>query len=139
MKLKFAAAMLPLLAALLLLTSAVPAASAQTQLVTAQPGYINLGMTTSIAVVAPNAGTYAVVVEEPNGTHVQTNYVFTAAGQTQNVTFGNSTVGFKATVNQVGTYNVFVESNGQALGSTSFYATNKLVINLQMVQAGTCI
>jgi hypothetical protein len=139
MKLRSAAATLPLLASLILFASAAPAASAQTQLVTAQPGYINLGMTTSIAVTAPSAGTYAVVVEAPGGGEVQANYVFTAAGQTQNETFGNSTTGFKAAVDQAGTYNVFVESNGQALSSTSFYATNKLVINLEMVQAGTCV
>ncbi len=133
------AAILSLLASLFFVGSAVPAASAQTQLVTAQPGYINLGMTTSIAVTAPGAGTYAVVVEAPNRAEAQTNLVFTSAGQTQNSTFGIATAGFKSVVDQAGTYNVFVESAGQVVASTSFYATNKLNIDLEMVQAGTCV
>jgi hypothetical protein len=139
LKLKLVAAMLPLLASAFLLGSAVPVASAQTQPVTAQPGYINLGMTTSIAVTAPGAGTYTAVVQTPNGSEAQTNFVFAAAGQAQNATFGSAKVGFKHLVDQAGAYNVFLESGGQVVASTSFYATNKLVINLEMVQAGTCV
>jgi hypothetical protein len=133
-----AAAVLSLLAFCFVAGSAVPAASAQTQLVTAQPGYINLGMTTSIAVTAPAPGAYTVVVEAPNGSVAQTSYVFPAEGQTQNYTYGNAAAGFKAAVDQAGTYNVFVESAGQAVASTSFYATNKLDISMDVVQAGTC-
>ena len=134
-----AVAMLSLLGSLFLVGSAVPGASAQTQLVTAQPGYINLGMTTSIGVTAPSAGTYTVVVEAPSGAEAQSNFVFTAAGQSENSTFGSATAGFKSVVNQAGTYNVFVESAGQVVASTSFYATDRLNINLEMVQAGTCV
>jgi hypothetical protein len=134
-----AIAILLSLASLSLVGVGPPSASAQTQMVTAQPGYINLGMNTTIAVTAPSAGTYTVVVEAPNGATSQTSYVFAAAGQTQNATFGNDAIGFKSAVDQAGTYNVFVESGGQTVASTSFYATNKLVIDLEMVQAGTCV
>ncbi|MDA4115973.1 MAG: hypothetical protein OK442_05405 [Thaumarchaeota archaeon] len=135
------AAVLSLLAFFFVVASAVPVpvVSAQTQLVTAQPGYINLGMTTSIAVTGPSAGTYTVIVAAPNGIGVQKNFLFSSAGLTLNATFGNATAGFERIVDQVGTYNVFVESEGQVVASTSFYATNKLDINMQVVQAGTCI
>jgi len=134
-----AAAVLSLLSFFFFVGSALQTASAQTQLVTAQPGYINLGMTTSITVTAPGAGAFAVVVESPSGAEAQTDMVFSAAGQTQNSTYGDAAAGFKAVVDQVGTYNVFVESAGQAVASTSFYATNRLEINMDVVQAGTCV
>src|ERR1035437_8242222 len=108
MKLKLVVTILPLLTSIFLFASVAPAASGQTEPVTAQPGYINLGMNTSISVTAPGIGTYQVIVETPNGTKVQTSDIFTAAGQKQNVTFGANATGFKALVDQVGTYNVFV-------------------------------
>ena len=129
---------------LLLATTAValflPAsgAFAQTQAVTASPGYVNLGMNTTIAFTTPSSGTYTVVVEKPVGELVSLNMTFTAAGATQNATFGNSTVGFNSTVNEVGTYNVYVEQGGQVLYSTSFYATNQMTIKMDMVNGGLC-
>lgn len=110
----------------------------QTQVVTATPGTINLGFTTSIAVTAPAAGTYTVVVQKPNGATTSMNYVFTAAGQTENETFGSATLGFTTVVNAVGTYNVFVEQGSTVVGTTSFYVTNRLVISMDMVTGGTC-
>jgi hypothetical protein len=95
-------------------------------------------MTTSVAVVAPAQGTYTVVVVAPSGSRTLLNYTFTAAGQTKNATYGSSSSGFKALVNQVGTYNVFVEQGTQVVSSTSFYATNKLVVSMDMVTGGTC-
>ena len=87
----------------------VPAVSAQTQYIVATPNYINLGMNTSIAATAPAAGSYTVVVEAPSGTQYTLSYTFTAAGQVQNAVFGNATVGFKAVVTQVGTWDIFLE------------------------------
>lgn len=133
-----AANLLLALSTLVLFFAAVAPAGAQTQLVTATPGYINLGMTTAIAVTAPAAGTYNVVVVKPNGATSSLPFTFTAAGQIQNATFGSSTTGFTAAVNLVGTYNVFLEQGTTVLGSTSFYATNKLLISIEMVTGGTC-
>lgn len=124
--------------ALLLLAPFVSLAHAQTQIVTASPGYINLGMTTSIGMTSPAAGQYTVVVVKPNGASVSLPFTFTSAGQTQNATFGNATSGFGAAVSSVGTYNVFVEQGSQVLGTTSFYATNKLVVTMSMVNGGEC-
>jgi len=112
---------------------------AQTQIVEATPGYINLGMTTSVVVTAPSSGNYTVVVQKPSGAESRMALVFTAAGQSQNVTFGNATLGFQSVVDQVGTFNVFVEQGSQVLGSTSFYTTNKLIVTMDMVVAGTCV
>lgn len=112
--------------------------SAQTQTVTATPGNINLGMTTSIQVTAPAVGAYTAVVQKPNGSEVSLNFAFTAVGQSENATFGVAASGFKDLVNQVGTYNVFVRQGTQLISSTSFYATNKLVITMDMVTGGTC-
>ncbi|HUI86806.1 MAG TPA: hypothetical protein VLY21_06600 [Nitrososphaerales archaeon] len=114
-------------------------ASAQTQIVGATPGYVNLGMTTSVAVTAPASGSYTVVVQKPSGAESSADLTFTAGGQTQNVTYGNATTGFQSVIDQVGTYNVFVEQGSQVVGSTSFYATNRLIITMDMVTAGTCI
>lgn len=124
--------------ALLLLAPFVSFAQAQTQIVTASPGYINLGMATSISVTAPAAGQYTVVVVKPNGASSSLPFTFTSAGQTQNATFGDATAGFGAAVTSVGTYNVFVEQGSQVLGTTSFYATNKLVVTMTMVNGGEC-
>jgi len=112
--------------------------SAQTQYVEATPGYINLGMGTSIIVTAPAAGSYSVVVQQPNGTKSSLSFAPTSAGQVLNATYGNSTIGFKAVVNQVGTYNVYLEQGGQVVSATSFYATNQLLVSFQMVVGGTC-
>jgi hypothetical protein len=113
-------------------------AHAQTQIVTATPGNVNLGMTTSITVTAPAAGTYTVVVQKPGGTSVTLPFTFGSSGQSQNATFGNSASGFKGVVDQVGTYNVFVEQGTQVVGSTSFYATKNLIVSMDMVNGGTC-
>jgi len=122
----------------LLVTPMIVAVNAQTQIVTATPGYVNLGMTTSIAVTAPASGTYTLVVEKPSGLSTQLSLTFASTGQKQNATFGSSSLGFQSLINQVGTYNVFVEQGTQVLGSTSFYATNKLVVTMDMVNGGTC-
>ncbi len=113
-------------------------AFAQTQAVTASPGYLNLGMNTTITFTAPSVGTYSVAVRKPAGELFSLNMTFATAGALQNATFGNSTAGFMSTVNEVGTYNVFVEQGGQVLYSTSFYATNQMVIKMDMVNSGLC-
>lgn len=107
-------------------------------MVTASPGYINLGMTTTIQATAPAAGTYTLMVEQPNGTESTYSFVFAAAGQALNATYGNSTEGFRTSVDVSGTYNVFLESGGQVVSSTSFYATAKLQVSMDMVTGGTC-
>ena len=123
---------------ILVLMTLASSVSAQTQYVEATPGYINLGMGTSIIVTAPAAGSYTVVVQQPNGTKSDLSFTPTSAGQILNATYGNSTVGFKAIANQVGTYNVYLEQGGQVVSATSFYATNKLLISFEMVTGGTC-
>jgi len=126
-----------LLLSMFALAYPLAAASAQTQAITASPGYINLGMTTSINVTSPAPGSYTVVVEKPNGAESSLPFTFTAAGQTQAAVFGNAS-GFGGTVNVVGTYNVFLEQGTTVVGSTSFYATNKLQVTFLMVTGGTC-
>ena len=121
-----------------LLASAIPFASAQNQYIVATPGYINLGMTTTISVTAPAAGTYSVVVQQPSGVKNNLNFTATASGQVINDTYGNSSQGFSTAVNQVGTYGVFLEQHGQVVSATSFYTTNKLIVTMDMVQAGLC-
>jgi len=120
------------------MTVAVSPASAQTQYVEATPGYINLGMSTFILVTAPAAGSYSVVVQQPNGMESTLSFTPTSPGQVLNATYGNSTTGFKAMANLVGTYNVFLQQGSQVISSTSFYATNKLLISFVMVTGGTC-
>jgi len=112
--------------------------SAQTESVTATPGYINLGLTTSIVATAPAAGSYTIVVEKPSGVSSSLAFSATSAGQTQTETYGNATSGFGAVVSQVGTYNVYLEQGTTVVSSTSFYATNKLNISIEMVTGGTC-
>jgi hypothetical protein len=97
-----------------------PVASAQTQSISVSRGTINLGMTTAITVKAPAAGVYTVVVVRPDSSKVALNYTFSAAGQSQSANFGNSSLGFKTTVTQTGTYNVFLEQGGQVISATSF-------------------
>jgi hypothetical protein len=133
---------LPLL--LLLATSAVAlllpvsGAFAQSQAVTAAPGNINLGMNTSITLTAPSAGTYSIVVRKPAGELISFNMTFAGSGAPQSATFGNGSVGFKSAVDETGTYNVFVEQGAQVLYTTSFYATNQMVIKMDMVNGGLC-
>jgi len=122
----------------LMAVAAAPPAFAQTQYVSATPGYINLGMSTFVVAMAPAAGSYSVVVLQPNGTESSLSFAPTAAGQLLNETYGNSSLGFKASVNQVGTYNVFLEQGSDVVSSTSFYATNKLAVSMDMVDGGTC-
>jgi hypothetical protein len=123
---------------MLIVVVPVPRAAAQTQYVVASPGSINLGMNSTIMVTASASGTYTVIVRNPSGTLFKLNETFTAAGQTQNETFGNAASGFKGTVDLVGTYNVFVEQGTTLVSSTSFYATNQLVVSMTMVNGGTC-
>jgi hypothetical protein len=117
----------------------VPQVAAQTQYISATPGYINLGMNTTISVTGPAAGSYSLIVLKPSGAKLQLNESFTSAGQVQTAVFGNSTSGFMSLADQVGTYNVFLEQGTTVVSSTSFYATNKLVVNMDMVNGGTCI
>ncbi len=111
----------------------------QTQYIVASPGYVNFGMNVTVSVTAPAAGTYALTVVEPNGTQFKLNETFSSAGQLQNVTFGNLTSGFKSVINQPGTYNAFLEQGSTFVSSTSFYATNKLLVTMTVVNSGTCI
>jgi hypothetical protein len=128
-----------ILATLILVAmAAVPAASAQTQYVSATPGYVNLGMSTFVVATAPAAGAYSVVVLQPNGTESSLSFTPTAAGQLLNETYGNSSLGFKASIDQVGTYNVFLEQGILVVSSTSFYATNRLTVSMDMVNGGNC-
>lgn len=115
-----------------------PAVSAQTQSISVSRGTINLGMTTNITVKAPAAGVYTAVVVRPDGSKVALNYTFTSAGQSQSANFGNSSLGFKTTVTQVGTYNVFLEQGNQVISATSFYATNQLNVWMDFVNGGLC-
>ena len=117
----------------------VPRVSAQTQYVVASPGEINFGMNTSITVTAPAAGTYTIVVQKPSGAEYKVNETLVSSGQSQTVTFGNATSGFNGVVDQVGTYNVFIEQGTTLVSSTSFYATNKIVVAMDMVNGGNCI
>jgi len=126
-----------LLVSMLTLMAPLTSASAQTQVITATPGYVNLGMTTTIAVTAPGSGSYTIVVQKPSGAESSLPFNPTAAGQTTTAVFGNAS-GFGGTVNLVGTYNVFLLQGTAVVGSTSFYATNKLVISFLMVTGGTC-
>jgi len=127
------------IAIIALMTVAVPPpVSSQTQYVRATPGYINLGMNTTITLSAPAAGTYTVKVQEPSGAETFLNFAFTATGQTGNATFGSSSAGFDTVVNQVGTYNVFLLNGNTVVATTSFYTTNKLIVTMDMVVAGTC-
>ena len=123
---------------MLALMAPLTTVSAQTQIVTASPGYINLGMTTTITVTAPAAGAYTIVVQKPSGVESSLPFTSTAAGQVETTVFGNATSGLGAVVDQVGTYNVFVTQGGQTVSSTSFYATNKLVVSMDMVNGGAC-
>jgi hypothetical protein len=124
--------------AIFVLLMAAQPVTAQTQYLEASPGYVNLGMDTFVVATAPAAGSYSVVVHQPNGTESSLSFMPTSAGQVLNATYGNSTVGFKAVVNQVGTYSVYLEQGGQVVSATSFYATNKLLISFEMVTGGTC-
>lgn len=117
----------------------VPQASALSQPLIATPGYVNLGMNVTISVIAPAAGTYTVLVQGPSGPQFSLNETFTAASQMQNVTFGNASTGFGALISHVGTYNVFLEQGGAPISSTSFYATNELLVTMTVVNSGTCI
>lgn len=116
-----------------------PYAFAQPQYVAATPGYVNLGMTTTIAVTAPGAGAYTVVVQKPTGVTVQVTDTFTAAGQTQTSVFGNATSGFESVVDKAGTYNVLLQQGGQTVASTSFYATNQITLGTDFITAGACV
>jgi hypothetical protein len=123
---------------LVAMTFAAPVAHAQTQNIEVTRGVVNLGMTSTIVVTAPGAGTYTVVVVKPTGDKASLDFTFSAAGEIQNATYGNSTIGFKGVVDQVGTYNIFLEQGTQVLGTTSLYATNKLNLSMDMVNGGSC-
>ena len=116
----------------------IPVVSSQTQYVTASPGSINLGMNTTISVTAPSSGTYSLVVQAPNGAKFTLSETFASSGQSKNVTFGDTTSGFNTAVDQVGTYNVFLQNGSTVVSATSFYATDKLLISMGLVQGGPC-
>lgn len=117
----------------------IPNASAQTQYIGATPNYINLGMTVSISVTAPASGTYTVVVQKPSAATTTLNYDFIYAGQVQTEIFGNATSGFKAVVDEAGTYNIFLLQGSTLVSSNSFLATNKILISFNMLEAGLCV
>jgi hypothetical protein len=120
----------------------VPVVSAQTpQYIAATPNYVNLGMNTSIAATAPAAGSYTMVVQAPNGTQYSLPLTFTAANiaVAQTNIFGNTTVGFKAMVNQVGLWSVYLEQGTTVVSSNTFAVTNKLNIFFTMIVAGGCV
>ncbi len=110
----------------------------QTQIVTVTPGSVNLGLTTSIAVAGPAAGSYTLEVVSPSGVTYSQPVTFSAVGQTQTLVFGNATSGFNVAVKEVGTYNVFLMQGSTVVGTSSFYSTNKLFITMDMVTGGTC-
>ena len=83
-------------------------------------------MNTTISINAP-AGSYVMVVQNPS--NVESNFTITSTGQVLNQTFLASSVG---------TYNVFLVKGAAVVSSTSFYATNKLIISMDMVDGGTC-
>lgn len=113
-------------------------ASAQTQYVTASPGYINFGMNSTIQVTAPSAGTYSLIVQAPSGSKYTLSVSFASSGQSSNITFGSPTTGFNAVVDQVGTYKIYLENSTGLVSSTSFYVTNKLLVSMGLVQGGPC-
>lgn len=123
---------------MLVLSVQIPQAAAQTQFVSVSPGNINLGMTSTIKVTAPAAGAYTVIVQKPSGAVFKLNETFSSAGQSQNATFGNSTTGFKGVVDQAGTYNVFLEQGTTVVSSSSFYATDKLLVSMDLITGSTC-
>lgn len=127
-----------LLVSMLAMMAPLTSVSAQTQSISANPGFINLGMMTRVNVTAPAAGAYTIVVQKPSGVETSVPFTSTAPGQIQSVVFGNATSGFGAVVDQVGTYNVFLTQGGQTVSSSTFYATNKLNINMDMVNGGLC-
>lgn len=126
------------IAVLALMAFAPAQVSAQTQYVTASPGYVNLGMQTYIVATAPAAGSYTLVVQRPDGAQSTQAFTPTASGQVLNATYGNSTTGFMAVIDQVGTYNVYLEQGSTVVSTTSFYATNRLTVSIDMVDGGTC-
>ena len=97
-----------------------------------------MGLSTNITVTSPAAGSYNVVVQEPSGVELTLTDTFTATGQVQTAAFGLASSGFKSLVNQVGTYNVFLEQGTTVVSSTSFYATNKLIVAMTLVNGGSC-
>ena len=122
-----------------LVTVAIPPpVSSQTQYVQATPGFINLGMNTTVTLTAPAAGTYTIKVQEPSGAETALNFTLSGTGQKMNATFGSPSTGFDTVVNQVGTYNVFLLHGNSVVATTSFYTTNQLIVTMDMVQAGIC-
>lgn len=127
-----------LISALTPALAGVPPAKAQIQYVSVSRGVINLGMTTAITATAPSAGDYTLVVVLPDKTQVSLPFTFSGSGENQTAVFGNTTLGFKTAVTQVGTYNVFLEQAGTSVSSTAFYATNKLNVAIDFVNGGLC-
>ena len=72
------------LLSVMLVSVQAPHISAQTQYVTATPGYVNLGMNTTISINAPS-GSYTLVVQDPS--NVESNFTVTSTGQVMNQTF----------------------------------------------------
>jgi len=117
----------------------LPAAHAQAGVVTATPGTVNLGMSTSIAVTANAPGTLNVAVQAPNGATSSLAFTFTSTGQTLTQVYGNLTSGWGVAINQVGAYSVIVYQGTTVVGSTSFYSTNQILISTDFITAGYCL
>jgi hypothetical protein len=115
-----------------------PRVAAQKQFVTATPGYVNLGMNSTIEVTGLT-GNYNIIVQNPTGGKFE--LADNTAGQSWNATFGSARSDFDGVVNETGTYNVFVEESNSStvISSSSFYATNKLLVSMTVVNSGTCI
>ena len=111
---------------------------AQTQGLTVSSGYVNLGMNTTVTFVAPSPGTYSLVVRKPAGELASLNVTLASGGGAQSAVFGNASLDFRSAVNETGTYNVFAEQGGQVVYTASFYATNQMVIKMDMVNGGLC-
>lgn len=123
---------------LLPLVASVPYAEAQAgSIVTVNPSFVNLGMQVSIAVNPQATGTYIVNVTKPDGiTSTQLTYTFTTLGEINN-TYGNATDGFNSIIDQTGIYKVSLTESGIELAEATFFATDKLNLDLTVANAGT--
>jgi len=128
------------LLAVLLLPALVSAPYVEAQgsaTVAAEPLFINLGLTTSIVVKSPEAGNYTVVVTKPDGaSQAELNYSFVEQNETRE-TYGNATMGFRSVIDQVGTYRVSLRRGGEQVTEATFFATDKLVLDLTVANSGT--
>src|SRR3990172_9483255 len=112
-----------------------PVAAQVSGSVAAQPAFTNLGLTTSIVVNAPAAGEYTVTITKPDGkSQSQLGYSFTQHGDAKQL-YGNGTLGFAAIIDQIGTYRVSLQSQGRQIAESTFFATDKLILELTVANA----